>query len=65
MQLIAVDGGHAVHDQTPTAAAIGVLYPGERMDIIVDRTIYNTETNDSQGKSNGSGIEMMIALDNE
>jgi hypothetical protein len=33
--LLKVDGGNAV-DSAPGAEAIGVLYPGERMDVIVE-----------------------------
>jgi len=35
MTLFKIDGGNAV-DTTPSAEAIGVLYPGERMDVIVE-----------------------------
>ncbi|KAK9443379.1 Multicopper oxidase family protein [Metarhizium brunneum] len=38
MELITVDGGYPVDKQTPGTKAIGLLYPGERMDMILDRT---------------------------
>ena len=37
MTVIQLDGGRAV-DAAPEAEAIGILYPGERMDVIVERT---------------------------
>ncbi|KJK81349.1 hypothetical protein H634G_03368 [Metarhizium anisopliae BRIP 53293] len=38
MELITVDGGYPVDKQTPGTKALGLLYPGERMDMILDRT---------------------------
>lgn len=38
MQPIAVDGGYRLHEDTPRARAIGLLHPGERVDVLLDRT---------------------------
>lgn len=38
MTLVAVDGGNPVASSTPSTTSIGLLYPGERMDIIVQRS---------------------------
>lgn len=38
MQPIAVDGGNRLHEDTPRARAIGLLHPGERVDVLLDRT---------------------------
>ncbi|KAG6041121.1 hypothetical protein E4U41_005923 [Claviceps citrina] len=35
MQLITVDGGGPVSNATPRTSALGVLYPGERMDVVL------------------------------
>lgn len=55
MKLITVDGGNMVSPDTPAATAIGVLYPGERMDLVVDRGI----------ASDDDQPELRIALDKE
>lgn len=36
MTVIQVDGGNPV-DATPAAETVGILYPGERMDVIIER----------------------------
>jgi hypothetical protein len=38
MTVIAVDGGNAVAPDTPSATSIGLLYPGERIEILVERS---------------------------
>jgi hypothetical protein len=38
MTVIAVDGGNTVAPDTPSATSIGMLYPGERIDILVERS---------------------------
>lgn len=38
LQPITVDGGYPVNNETASAKAIGLLYPGERMDLILHRT---------------------------
>lgn len=37
LQLIAVDGGNLVSKTTPQTSTIGVLYPGERIDMLLLR----------------------------
>lgn len=37
MTVIQVDGGHRVVD-APGANSVGVLYPGERIDVIAEKT---------------------------
>jgi hypothetical protein len=37
MRVIQVDGGNPV-TKTPRAESVGVLYPGERLDLIAERT---------------------------
>lgn len=39
MRAIAVDGGCLLSDETPTAQSIGLLHPGERIDLILDREL--------------------------
>jgi hypothetical protein len=58
MRLITVDGGGEVAEKTPTAHAIGILYPGERIDVILDRT---ASMDDGSEETN----EMTIELDRE
>jgi len=58
MQLITVDGGAKVAENTPTTNAMGILYPGERIDVILDRT---ASMEDGSDNSN----EMSIELDRE
>lgn len=38
LQPITVDGGYPVNNETASAKAIGLLYPGERIDLVLDRT---------------------------
>lgn len=35
LQLITVDGGSTVSNSTPQTSAIGILYPGQRMDLLL------------------------------
>ena len=56
MTLIEVDGGNFVAG-AELAESIGVLYPGERMDVIVQR-----QSNDVAGQSADTVI---VALDKE
>lgn len=55
MQLITVDGGGSVAENTLPAQAIGILYPGERMDVVLDRT---GSFRAGHEKSNGMTIEL-------
>ncbi len=38
MSLLTLDGGHAVQESLPKASGFGVLYPGERADVLVSWT---------------------------
>ncbi len=58
MQLITVDGGGRVADDTPVAQAIGILHPGERMDVVLDRTFSIRDGNEVTN-------DMIIELDRE
>ncbi|POR31109.1 L-ascorbate oxidase [Tolypocladium paradoxum] len=65
MKVITVDGGSRVAHDTPAVGSIGLLYPGERMDLIVDRNV--PATSDSRGSREGSDKEdeLTITLDRE
>ncbi|XP_044717680.1 multicopper oxidase domain-containing protein [Hirsutella rhossiliensis] len=66
MRLIAVDGGGPVSASTPAAAAIGVLYPGERMDLVVDRRIPMAASSAHVAhRVDGDPPRLRIALDKE
>ncbi|EQK98377.1 Multicopper oxidase family protein [Ophiocordyceps sinensis CO18] len=66
MRLVAVDGASPVSPSTPAAAAIGVLYPGERMDIIVDRTApIDTDSTRGHNQADSDQPQLRIALDKE
>ena len=60
MQLITVDGGCPVDEATPPARTVGLLYPGERMDFVLERQSDNPETTD-----NGIRPQLTIELDRE
>lgn len=64
MQLITVDGGSPVGN-TPLAAAMGVLYPGERMDLILDRSLQDTLSDEAHGMYPDKETKLTIALDRE
>ncbi|KND87131.1 L-ascorbate oxidase [Tolypocladium ophioglossoides CBS 100239] len=65
MKVIAVDGGGAVAHGTPAVGSIGLLYPGERMDLIVDRHVPTTsESHESREEPERQG-ELTITLDRE
>lgn len=55
MKVIAVDGGHPVASGSPAMGSIGVLYPGERMDVLVDRG----------GRTTRQSAELVVTLDGE
>jgi hypothetical protein len=44
MTIIQIDGGNNV-ESVPQSSAIGILYPGERMDIVVEWPEAATESN--------------------
>ncbi|UNI15436.1 hypothetical protein JDV02_001970 [Purpureocillium takamizusanense] len=60
MQVITVDGGHAVANDTHAARSIGVLYPGERMDVIVQQASGTTARARSE-----QGAKLIVTLDKE
>ncbi|OAA53343.1 ferro-O2-oxidoreductase [Cordyceps fumosorosea ARSEF 2679] len=39
MQILAVDGQGLVDRSTPAAGGVGILYPGERVDVVLDKTL--------------------------
>lgn len=49
MEVIQLDGGHQI-SKGDLVESVGILYPGERMDIVV---------------TNGGGSELFITLDHE
>lgn len=53
MRVITVDGGHGVASDTAAAQSVGVLYPGERMDVVVD------------GEAGAGSSELVVTLDKE
>ena len=57
---IAVDGGNWLHEDTPRARMIGLLHPGERVDVILDRTV--SRSRDAVSTRTSS---MTIELDRE
>lgn len=54
LRLISVDGGSIV-DRAPLSAAVGVLYPGERMDVVLE---------DTKG-SKREEVQLTVVLDEE
>ncbi|KAK4090017.1 hypothetical protein Purlil1_5643 [Purpureocillium lilacinum] len=60
MQVITVDGGHAVANDTHAAQSIGVLYPGERMDVVVQQAPSTTARARSE-----QGARLIVTLDKE
>lgn len=59
MKVVAVDGGNPTAADTPEAASFGVLYPGERLDLVVERT------SRTQEKSRAVSDEVTIKLNQE
>jgi hypothetical protein len=64
MQLITVDGGSPVGN-TPLATAMGVLYPGERMDLVLDRSLHDTASDQTHSRYSDKETKLTIALDRE
>lgn len=65
MTVIAVDGGSTVASDTPSATLIGLLYAGERVDILVERPT-GSATAFGAGKSETiqeSGAELSLKID--
>lgn len=64
MTVIAVDGGSTVASDTPSTTLIGLLYAGERVDILVESPTESTTALDA-GKSEtiqGSGAELSLTI---
>ena len=59
IKVITVDGEGAVAHDTPAVRSIGLVHPGERMDLIVDRGM------PSNPKYREHGEELTITLDRE
>lgn len=58
MEAVAVDGQGMVDEATSPAAGFGVLYPGERLDVILDKSTTATE-----GRDEASGNILTVELD--
>lgn len=65
LKLITVDGGHAVKNDIPITESIGVLYPGERIDVITERSLHKRGTGDAKAGSPSYDFHITITLDNE
>ncbi|KAG5939586.1 hypothetical protein E4U53_007763 [Claviceps sorghi] len=57
---ITVDGGNWLHEDTPRARTVGLLHPGERVDVILDRPVSR-----SHGAVPTRTSEITIELDRE
>lgn len=69
MTVIAVDGGSTVASDTPSTTLIGLLYAGERVDMLVERP---TESATASGarksetmRQSGAELSLTIGLDLE
>ncbi|KID92385.1 Multicopper oxidase family protein [Metarhizium guizhouense ARSEF 977] len=58
-QLITVDGGTAVSRSTPQSSTLGVLYPGERMDVL----LLSDEASLNRNKPHNSSIKIILDLE--
>ena len=58
MTVIAVDGGNPVAPNSPSATSIGLLYPGERIDVLVER-----HPDLKQGSEVGSKLTISLDLE--
>lgn len=73
MTVIAVDGGNPVAPNTPSATSIGLLYPGERIDVLVERVPTGSPgsatapgaSNPDMEQGSEIGSKLTIALDLE
>lgn len=66
MRVIAVDGGYPVAEDSPITSSVGVLYPGERVDLVVERLFPRTsDNNPDRGLPPSSHDEILISLDKE
>ncbi|KAK2606296.1 hypothetical protein QQS21_003344 [Conoideocrella luteorostrata] len=60
MRPITVDGGNSLNEDTPSAKTLGLIFPGERVDLIVDRAAVHTRET-----QNETSAKLTIELDNE
>ncbi|KHN99837.1 Multicopper oxidase family protein [Metarhizium album ARSEF 1941] len=60
MELITVDGGYPVDNETSSTRAIGLLYPGERIDVVLHRT-----PEYSPSSTHAISTNLTLALDRE
>lgn len=58
-QLITVDGGTAVSRSTPQSSTLGVLYPGERMDVL----LLSDEASLNRNKPRNSTMKIILDLE--
>lgn len=65
MKVITIDGGSVVAHDTPAARSIGLLHPGERMDLIVDRNVPATPGSPKPREESKRQDELTITLDRE
>ncbi|KAH8690199.1 multicopper oxidase-domain-containing protein [Talaromyces proteolyticus] len=66
MTVIAVDGGNPVGPDTPSSTLIGLLYAGERMDILVEHPRDSGIASSSEMKGEpGAELSLTIGLDLE
>lgn len=59
LEPIAVDGHGLVDPATPAAAGFGILYPGERLDLVLDKT---TSFSQRGGETSAANI-LTVELD--
>jgi hypothetical protein len=59
MEPLAVDGHGLLDKSTSAAGGFGILYPGERLDVVLDKT-----TTSKSGRDEASGNMLTIELDN-
>ncbi|KAH8809441.1 laccase [Xylogone sp. PMI_703] len=66
MTVVAVDGGNSVASNTPSATSVGPLYPGERMDLIVEHLMAPGTNNldVKQGLEGASKLTVILDLEN-
>jgi FtsP/CotA-like multicopper oxidase with cupredoxin domain len=58
-QLISVDGGGFTSDSTPQTSTIGVLYPGERMDVLLLPEMATRQS----GQPDAAAIKIVLDLE--
>lgn len=58
MEPLAVDGYGLVDDSTSAAGGFGVLYPGERLDVVLDKTTTTSRASKDETSTNTLTIEL-------